>query len=867
MTLVAGTRLGPYEVLEPLGKGGMGEVYRARDARLDRIVAVKVLPASLTHRSANSSARFQREARAASRLSHPHICAVYDVGEHDGVHFIVMEYLEGESLAERLRRGPLPPPELLTHATDVADALDHAHHAGIVHRDLKPANMMLTRSGVKLLDFGVASLRAHEGSTSDQPTESITEEGTLLGTVQYMAPEQLEGRETDGRTDIFAFGSVVYEMATGRPAFEGASRASLIAAILEHEPPSLSAAVAALGASRASAAGWTPPLLEHVVSRCLAKNPDERWQTAADVRAELKWIASSSAQLRTSPPAVGRRTPRRRRVVWTASAALLTIAAALYVVPRVEWRGNASSGPPTFKQLTFRRGNITMARFAPDGQTILYSAAVDGGLVQVFETRPNGPESKVIAPPGTGLASVSSNELALFRNCQLDGGSCRGTLARMPLAGGAPRDVLEDVVSADWSPDGKDLAVAHVWLGESRVEFPPGTRVYATTGEIGWLAFSPKGDRIAFVEHPILVDESGLLRVIDLKGRTILVSAGWKTIRGVRWSPSGDAIWVTGSRTAKICSLFNVSMSGKLRLVLNTSSDILVHDVAPDGRLLLTSGTSRARIILAKDGKERDLSWLDWSTLADVSADGKTVLFHEWGVGAGANPIVYSRQTNGADAVRLGDGKALSLSPDGRWALALVEGDHPQFVILPTGTGERRFLPADGLIDVFWAKWFPDGHRLLVVATGADRITRSYFVDVDTGRRQEFAEPGALAMLVSPDGQRVLVRDPLSGFDIWPAAGGDPVPVHGLLPDDRPIRWTDGILYVRSGDDDALRLYRYHFASKRRELWRELAPLDPTGVISLATGRGELAITPDGASVIYTYWTLLDELFLVAGVR
>ncbi len=286
MNLASGTRLGPYEIVSLLGAGGMGEVYLARDSRLDRRVAIKVLPAELAAHPERKQ-RFEREARAVSSLNHPHICVLHDIGEDGGVHFLVMEYLEGETLAQRLSRGALPLELVLRYAVEMAEALEQARRRGVVHRDLKPANVMVTKSGVKLLDFGLAKLRAEAGRASglsSLPTEarSLTADGVIPGTLQYMAPEQLEGKEPDARTDLFAFGGIVYEMATGRRAFSGESAASLVAAILEHEPAPLSSIQPA-----------APALLEHVVKRSLAKDPDERWQTAADLARELKWIAES----------------------------------------------------------------------------------------------------------------------------------------------------------------------------------------------------------------------------------------------------------------------------------------------------------------------------------------------------------------------------------------------------------------------------------------------------------------------------------------------------------------------------------------------------------------------------------------------
>src|SRR5215468_1381999 len=338
MPLSTGARLGPYEILSPLGAGGMGEVYRARDTRLERTVAVKVLPSHLSA-SAEVRQRFEREAKTISQPSHPHICALYDVGYHDGIEYLVMEFLEGETLAERLLKGSLPAEQTLRYGIEIADALDKAHRQGIVHRDLKPGNVMLTKSGVKLLDFGLAKAVAPAGPVSpltSLPTmaggANLTQEGTILGTFQYMAPEQLEGKEADARTDIFAFGSVLYEMATGKKAFSGASQASLIAAILEREPPPIS-----------TVQPMTPPALDRVMKTCLAKDPEDRWQSAHDIANELKWVAEGSQAGGVAAPAVARRRSRER-LAWGIAAAL---AAALVASAAMNLRRPAVARTPT----------------------------------------------------------------------------------------------------------------------------------------------------------------------------------------------------------------------------------------------------------------------------------------------------------------------------------------------------------------------------------------------------------------------------------------------------------------------------------------------------------------------------------------
>src|SRR5580692_10081002 len=359
MAILPGRRLGPYEILSAIGAGGMGEVYKARDTRLDRIVAIKVLPDHLSDRS-ELRERFEREARTIASLNHPHICTLHDIGQQDGTDFLVMEYLEGETLAERLKKGPLPLNQILQYSIEISDALDKAHRKGITHRDLKPGNIMLTKSGTKLLDFGLAKLKQEAAPATPESQlvtmkDAVTAEGTILGTLQYMAPEQVEAKEVDARTDIFAFGAVVYEMATGRRAFEGKTQASLIAKILETDPPPI-----------ASLQPMTPAALDRVVKRCLAKDPEERWQSARDLEVELKWIAEGSSQ---SKPRVA--TPASKmaaRIVPWAIAALFALALGgeLFL---------AKSGKPDvqYTTVTFREGKLDTARFSHDGQTIVYS--------------------------------------------------------------------------------------------------------------------------------------------------------------------------------------------------------------------------------------------------------------------------------------------------------------------------------------------------------------------------------------------------------------------------------------------------------------------------------------------------------------
>ena len=521
MRLQTGTRLGPYEILAPLGSGGMGEVYRARDTRLDRAVAVKVLPSHLSQ-SHDAHQRFEREARAVSSLNHPHICTLHDVGRHEGIAFLVMEYIEGETLVARLDRGPLPSGELLRYAIQIADALDKAHRQGVVHRDLKPGNIMLTKSGAKLLDFGLAksiggAVAVAPGLTAS-PTVStpLTAEGSILGTFQYMAPEQLEGQEADARSDIFAFGAVLYEMATGRRAFQGKSPSSVIAAILHLDPPSI-----------ATLQPLSPPALERVVNRCLAKDPDERWQTARDLGFELQWIAQTGSQPGV-PAAAASQKRTRERLLWLLAVVLLGAAGAAL---GLNWRRADSIEPrairafvpapdrTTFRLISLGAGPVAVS---PDGSRLVFSARKENG-VELLWVRPL---DSVVATPLAGTEGASypfwspdGRNIGFFAN---------GKLKRIDADGGAALSLC-DAVSArggTWSPEGIILFAPLQASGLFRVPADGGAPVQVTKlneerweGSHRWPQFLPDGRKfIYYSRKPTGVEEGRSVIASSLDG-------------------------------------------------------------------------------------------------------------------------------------------------------------------------------------------------------------------------------------------------------------------------------------------------------------------------------------------------------------
>jgi tRNA A-37 threonylcarbamoyl transferase component Bud32 len=446
MAISPGRHLGPYEILSAIGAGGMGEVYKARDTRLDRTVAIKILPTHLAER-AELRERFEREAKTIASLNHPHICTLYDTGHQDDIDFLVMEYIEGETLAQRLLKGALPIQQVLQYAIEIADALDKAHRKGITHRDLKPGNIMLTKSGTKLLDFGLAKLAQEAApvtSASQLPTlkSAITSEGTILGTLQYMAPEQVEAKEVDARTDIFAFGAVVYEMATGKKAFEGKSSASVMAKIMETEPPPIS-----------SLQPMTPPALDRVIKTCLAKDPDERWQTAGDLCRELKWIAESGASAAVAVAATAERVRTLRGWAFVAGLACLAVAA---IVGFAVWILKPTPPKPVTRTvITLPPGDRlvgpdqTALALSPDGKQLAY-AAIRGITSQLYLRFMDSQEARPIS--GTDGAS----EPFFSPDGQWVGFFAGGKLKKISVSGGSAV-TLGDALNpfgANWSSQG-----------------------------------------------------------------------------------------------------------------------------------------------------------------------------------------------------------------------------------------------------------------------------------------------------------------------------------------------------------------------------------------------------------------------------
>jgi Tol biopolymer transport system component len=865
MALSPGTRLGPYEILSPLGSGGMGEVYRARDERLKRDVAVKVLPSSLAGDS-ERVARFEKEARSASALNHPNIVTIHDIGSTSGLSWIAMELVSGETLRALLANGSLPIRALLPIAIQLAEGLAKAHGAGIVHRDLKPENVMVTGDGiVKILDFGLAKLtqRESEPDATEAPTVSGgTKPGLVMGTAGYMSPEQALGRLVDFRSDQFALGSIVYEMATGRRAFSRASTPETLSAIIRDEPDSLG-----------SLAPLLPGPLRWIVERCLAKEPRQRYASTEDLARDLTSIRDHLSELSTPGRPAPAKIRRPRVLAWAGVAGTVALAAALGVAAG---RRSAVSPTPTFSPVTFHRGSILSARFAPDGESVVYSAAWDGKPPMLFLKRRDSPDEVPISLPSADILAISrTGEMAIAAGCRWTGvGVCSGTLSRATITAGAARTVMENVQQADWAPDGDRLAVVRDVGGRSRLEFPIGTVLYETAGHLSDPRFSPRGDLIAFFDHPFKVDDRGSVAVMDLAGHKRALTKEWAGAEGLAWSPRGDEIWFTAAAAGTSLALRAVSLSGRERLVAEYLEPIRIHDVSRSGTLLITQDLRRVSTSGRRAGepRERDLSWLDWSIARDISPDGRTLLFAETGAAAGAGYAVCVRGMDGSPIVRLGEGAALALSPDGKWALTQTVGKESEspLVLLATGSEGRRVLPTGGT-HAEEGEWLDD-RRIVFAGAAPGRPMRLYVQDVERGDPRSVSPEGIEASYVdriapSPDGRVVAAVGPAHTCMLYSIDGETPRPVPGAVENEFPVRWSgDGRwLYIRGSRalEPPARLYRIELATGRREAWKELMPADPTGVDLF----GVLALAPDGESYAYAYGTSASRLFLATGLR
>jgi eukaryotic-like serine/threonine-protein kinase len=850
---MTGQVIGHYRVLEKIGSGAMGEVFRARDERLGRDVALKLIrPASSNN--PDHLRRFELEARAAAALNHPNIVAVYDVGFSEGSPYIVCELLEGKTLRTRLAAGALPVRLAVDYALQIVQGLIAAHDHRIVHRDLKPENLFVTTDGrVKILDFGVAKLQStpEESGRSVEELTTVTKSGAVVGTVAYMSPEQLRGKPVDHRSDLFSVGAILYEMLTGRRAFRGETEVDTITAVLREDPPETNLEQASV-----------PVSFQQVVRHCLEKEPENRFQSARDLAFALETLFEASGGRTTRI-----RVPRRQAtmVPWAVAGVLLI--ATLLLLGK-QWRQETIS--PSYVRLTFEEGTLYSARFTPDFRTVVYGAAWDGKPLQLFSTVGDSLLSQPLNVPDANLLAISrTGELAVTLHAAHQGAHLEtegGTLARTPLAGGSPREVLEDVAWADWDPNG-ELAAVHRVQGRDRIEYPIGHVLYQSNGWISHLRFSPQADKIAFMDHPSLWDDRGSVFLIDLSGHLSVLTPEWKSEDGLAWSPDGREVWFTGAEKGINRSLRGVTMSGQVRKILSLPAGMTLEDVAPDGRVLVSRDDERlALATAARDGKSVDLSWHDWNIAKDISRDGQSILFEDSSEAAGAQYSIAIRKIDGTSPVRLGEGSAGGLSPDGKWAISILTGKPGRVTLVPIGAGQPRTIATPGLEQIAngSAHFLADGKRISINASEPGHGVRCYLVDLGGGKPIPITPEGIPGGLVSPDGQSILASD-AGGLALYPL-GGTPHLIPDLEPGFTPLQWSEDkkAFYGYRRGQVPTKVYKVDLATGKKTVIQELQPATATGVVIIAP----VVVARDASRFAYScYYQVLSVLYVVSGLR
>ncbi len=860
-----GTIINQYKIISPIGKGGMGEVYKAHDSKLDRDVAIKILPTDFA-KDTERLRRFEQEAKATSALNHPNILTVHGIGEYEGSPFIVSELLEGEELRGRLENGSLPIRKVIDYAQQFVSGLTAAHEKGIVHRDLKPENLFITNDDrLKILDFGIAKL-SEPGATAtgseDHTRKALTNPGVVMGTVGYMSPEQVRGQVMDYRSDIFSFGLILYEMIRGRRAFERETLAETMSAILKEEPEDLSETNPNIN-----------PSLERIVRRCLEKKTERRFQSTADLGFALESLSAptttSGRNLTTTVSTLTEESAPPKRSILPMLLGGLALLALVVLAGIFAYGYFRQSAQPKYEQLTFRRGFITHARFSPDGQTIVYSAEWGGNPGEIFSTRGGLNESQSLGLKDADVLSVSSTgELAiLIKRKYLGQLTYKGTLARVPIIGGTPREILEDVQEADWSPDGKELAVVHNVDGKNRLEYPIGKVLYETDGYITYPRISPKGDRIAFMDHKVLWDNRGTVATVDLAGNRTVLTEEFSGEEGLAWSAAGDEIWFTAGPNGENMNLFAVTLARKMREVLRVPAEIWIQDVARDGRVLMTRVKSASDLAGQAPGEtqERSLSWLDYGSVKDLSADGRNFIFNHWGQGSGKDYSVYLGKTDGSPPVRIGEGNSHRMSVDGKWVISELYSKNQVF-ILPTGAGQAKQLDFQGIErngdNIFW---FPDSKQIIFNGNEPGKPKRAFVQNLDSGNQHPVSPEGILGGFVSPDGNTFVCFDNKKPSICQVDGITPPRPLVGLGEKDNIRQWTaDGrSLFISTYENSTLKVSRLDTTTGRKEPFKDLLPADKAGIFFTP----EIVMTPDGKGYVYTVRRYLMDLYLADGLK
>jgi Tol biopolymer transport system component len=835
MSLAPGEKVGPYEILAALGAGGMGEVYRARDSRLERDVAIKVLSQSFAG-DPDRLRRFQQEARALATLNHPNIVAVYEIGEYRDSYYMVSELLEGETLRETMIGGPQSQRRAIEYASQIAEGLAAAHDKGVVHRDLKPENVFVNQDGrVKILDFGLAKLAPAnaptpgEGATATAPAHTMP--GMVLGTAGYMSPEQVRGKEVDARTDIFAFGAILYEILSGRRAFKGESSIETMNAILKDDPPELEVEKLKLS-----------PGLERIVRRCLEKEPSRRFQSARDVGFALEAISGTSSGSAVKQQALPPERPR-----WLQAAALALLLVGAVAVGYFAGRRSLPASSPSYHQLTFETGYAGPARFTRDGNTVVYSAAWNGGARQLYSQRSNSIQGTPLFMDADVLGIADNGEMALILKRRfLATWLQRGTLARMPIDGGAPRPILDDVYDADITRDGKDFAVVRQSGGQQRLEFPIGKVLFETPGWISDVRISTDGTQVAFMDHPVVPDDRGAVALVDRQGKVKRLTPYYSTGRSLCWHPDGKEIWYTASIESSDSGLYAVTRAGNIRGVARMPVEIVLEDISSSGRVLFETVRYQVEMGVKRSGDSRAHDLANFVDLGGISPDGQWLVYNDFTSG---DYEALARKGDGAAPIHVGQGYGDGITWDGSLVAASRNNDEHKLYLYPTGVGEQRVIdlgdlrPGFGTFenDVTFSR---DGRWGLLTAFNDKGEVREYLFDVRTGKLRAVTPVGTRGGKLSPDATQVVALDiAAQKLVLVDVASGKVSAVTGVEVGEQMLAWNaDGRGIVVWNQELPAKITNVDLATGKRQLVQTIEPLTMLGsmyarMVSSADGK------------------------------
>ncbi|HET8965464.1 MAG TPA: protein kinase family protein, partial [Candidatus Acidoferrum sp.] len=682
-------------------------------------------------------------------------------------------------------------------------------------------------------------------------TATGTHAGHVLGTVGYMSPEQVRGEPADQRSDIFSFGSILYEMLSGSRAFKKGTGAETMTAILNEDPPEFSPKVA------------IAPALDRIVRHCMEKQPGQRFQSASDIAFDLQSVSGISTTIGVAAQSGKKRTAW----LWPVLAGVVLLTAGLIVG---QWmRPAVLETQPKLHRVTFRRGTITTARFTPDGN-VVYGAAWEGQPVGIFIEQNGSTESRPLGLKNTDILAVSrSGELAVLANPRAGNGfEVLGMLSRMPQGGGAPRQIADEVEYADWSADGATLAVVRRAAGKIKLEYPLGKALYESASWISHAKISPDGKLVAFVDHPYQSDDSGRVAIVDQAGNKKVLSGEYVSLQGLAWAPSGNEVWFTGTTSGSSRELRAVTLAGKERLVYLGTGTLTLHDISKEGRVMFSRDDYRSGAIglAAGESKERDLSWHDWTTPRDMSDDGKYFSFDETGEAGGETGESYVRPLDGSPAVRLGDTKSPTFSPDSKWVLTRALNGAKKILMIPTGAGESREIPT-GNVQVHFAYFFPDGKRILEYGNTEGHALRLWVQDSEQAAPRAISPEGTgfrLRECISSDGKLIAATNPDGKVVIYPVDGGEPRVVPNTQPDELPRQWTadsKGLLLGKY--ETPSRVFLVDLASGNRKLFGTYGPADTTGLQASAAP----IFSRDLQSYVYGYTRITSDLYIVDGLK